>query len=662
MAYDNYKDYRSSQSYTGFGNNFGGMGLRNYSENEDTPTEILQSKFERPDSDYNYKSQATGFFNNPNKVEEEQKSKTSLNWLGENSRRRPTNNNLNAFSTTNNIPEKTKDDITKRSTQDLRRGVSSGNTGLNFGRSKDNNASINDKSLQKINEEEELINNQLGNVNRRTSWMNVVPSQSKDPQIPKYISQKSNQNPTYLYNNKTENLEKKSFSVNQNFGITQKDILDKSNFTENKDLKEDPENSYFKNDLIRDDIESNFKNLREEKDGILTNIKHTGNYMKDNVFLDDNKQDINELNLKLQEYEKEIYKLKLEKESLEESNKNIKNQIKEDKKRFEDILNEQDKNFKKINSENEAIISAIKIRNKEEMNSMEERYKLYIKDLNKDKESLKNTLEEQLKKALENEKNISKMEIEKNEKLFILEKQQIKLSYEEQIDSLKRQINQNLNFDKLANKMETSSKQIDNIIGKFNEENQEKSKLYQNVSVAKDAFLSEYESKLKYLESELAKERDRLAKLSKDQEISLLERKREIQEERNRMDKENLRLQELQSAIKSLEFQSIQKYESEKLSLSNKEMEFKHEIDNIKNEFKHKLSELEHQKKIFYDEKIFFEKYKDEIMRNVETRKKELELKREKFIEEEREIKSRIKVLQEKEYYINDLLTYDCAE
>lgn len=489
-------------------------------------------------------------------------------------------------------------------------------------------------------------------------------------------SQTSSFQQQQAYNNLNNLREKErdrdtSQSNNTNFLNNNFNVLDKSNITETKDNKVDldykfdkDDNSYFKGELKDELIEKNFINLKNMEEEIRSNLKHTktANFAETNIkepnqfFLDENKQDINELQLKLSEAEKVSYKLRIEKESLEDNLKNIQTQIKEDKKRYEDLLFEMDKNNKKIDNENQEIIKNLKIRHSEELSALDNRYKTQIKETNKEKEAIKLAQEEYSKKILENQNSLHKMEIEKLEKLHDTQINQMRKYYEDQVEMLKIQLNNHLDFSKLYSKVENSSQQINEVINKFNTDTSQKSQMEKHISAAKDVFLSDYESKLKYLETELVKERERLVALNKENEINFLEKKKEIQEERLRLDKENLRLQELQSAIKSLEFQSIQKYESEKLALQNKQSELKYEIENIKNEFKHKLSELEHSKKVFVEEKSYFEKYKDETLKNIENRKRELEDKRNKFLEEEKVIKGRIKVSQEKEFYLNDKL------
>ena len=127
-----------------------------------------------------------------------------------------------------------------------------------------------------------------------------------------------------------------------------------------------------------------------------------------------------------------------------------------------------------------------------------------------------------------------------------------------------------------------------------------------------------------------------------------------MKEERQRLDKEISRLTELQSSLKEMEYNAKEKYERERLELVRSNNERMSEMDSLKMDYRNKLTELDYEKRILQDEKSFFEKFKDESLKNIEIKQLNLEDKKKSYYIEEKEMKKRIKILQEKEYFLKD--------
>jgi hypothetical protein len=98
-------------------------------------------------------------------------------------------------------------------------------------------------------------------------------------------------------------------------------------------------------------------------------------------------------------------------------------------------------------------------------------------------------------------------------------------------------------------------------------------------------------------------------------ELREIEKKKELQEEKNRILEEISHLQELKNTLKIAEFNSKEKYEKEQLLFIQKQTEMKNELDSLRNEYNQKTIDLDYQKKILNEEKNFFEKYKDEAIK-----------------------------------------------
>ena len=176
--------------------------------------------------------------------------------------------------------------------------------------------------------------------------------------------------------------------------------------------------------------------------------------------------------------------------------------------------------------------------------------------------------------------------------------------------------------------MESSSKQIDDILHKFTNEKQE-SHLNDKINMdTKEKYLIEMEEKLREQEKSLATEKEGILQMRKDFELRELEKRKENQEEKIRIEREILRLQDLQNSLKMLEFNSKEKYEREKMELTQRQAEMKIEVDSIKSEYQQRFNEVDYQQKILTEEKKFFEKSKEETHKNINIKKSDLDIRK----------------------------------
>lgn len=394
-----------------------------------------------------------------------------------------------------------------------------------------------------------------------------------------------------------------------------------------------------------------FKNIMtEEKES-----NYIGNAYKFNTEKISQNQNLGEFNTSVFNPSNTVdMKSALEKEHYDQQLNTLKTRLEDEKKRYESLLQEESEKSKRKEHDLNSFIEELKIRHKDELKSNEDKNRSTIDSLHEDIKKIRSEIDKEIqqekgrmtllhKSDLENQENISKKNLENQKKFF-----------EEQNETLKKQLQQQIEFNKLANKVEVSSKQIEDILGKFYQE-KDKSIENEKSSVAiREKYLSDFEEKIKENEKMLAKEKEIVTNQRRDNELREIEKKRELQEDRNRIEKEILRLQELQNSLKILEFNAKEKYEREKLEIMQKQSEMKIELDSLKSDFHQKLNDLEYNKKIFEEEKKFFEKFKDEALKNLELKKSNLEERKKQMLEEEKEIKGRIKILQEKEYYLKE--------
>lgn len=387
-------------------------------------------------------------------------------------------------------------------------------------------------------------------------------------------------------------------------------------------------------------------NLSFRGDGENINIKESGGYF-DGMPKSPKMQElhnIHEMN----------FKLNAEKDYLQTQVNILKQRFEEDRVRHERQIEEERNNFKRKENDFKNFIEELKRRHKEELFSYEESNKTIVNTLNEEIKRIRNEIGIEVQNEKERMNLLHQNEIESRENLLKKNFEAQKKLMEDQIENLKKQLEKQTEMNKIANKVENSSQQIEDILHKFYREKEIMLENERNYILTREKNLLEKEEKIKESLNSLETEKEKINQLRKDFEIRELEKKKEIQEEKNRIEKEITKLQELQNSLKTIEYNSKEKYDREKYEMFHKQNELKKEHDEIKRDFNQRLRELENEKKILEEEKKFFEKYKEESIKSSEIKKFSFEERKNKYYEEEKEIKSRIKILQEKEYFLKE--------
>lgn len=309
------------------------------------------------------------------------------------------------------------------------------------------------------------------------------------------------------------------------------------------------------------------------------------------------------------------FKSKVEKDMLDSQISSLKQTMAEEKQRFEILLNEEREKYKKREIDNNKFIESIRDRSREELNTMEEKYKVRIDSLNEENRRIRNEIDKEIQSERERLNILHKSDLENQNQIFSKNLEQKEKFFNEQNEILKKQLQQQIEFNKLASKVEDSSKQIDGILSKYFADKEKNNELEKYVENSKENFLKEREDKIITSEKMLNLEKENMLKIRQDFEFRELEKKKELQEEKNKISLEFGRLQELQNTLKVLEFNAKEKYEREKMDFMQKQTEMKSELDSLKNDFNQKMTDLEYQKRILNEEKNFFEKYKDEAIK-----------------------------------------------
>ena len=359
-------------------------------------------------------------------------------------------------------------------------------------------------SRRKINQNEEM------NFSNTTN----LKKEKEDEKIPSFLEN------SILSNRKSSNLEN---NINDSFNKNQNNIIRKKiPIVQENNLRISTSSSNADNNSLR----NNQINTKKEKIRN-TNLANLGLASALGGLV------VNEENSK-KKIELLIEELNKEKEShlkdIEEYKKLLKEKEDECKKKIERIKSQN------LNIENNFF--------------NEDLYKEKEQSLNNEIIRLKNEINEKVNNERERLNNIHKNEMEEQEIKIkqLLEDQ--KKNFENQNDILKKQLEQQIKFNKLKLQVENSSKQIEQIVNKLSDEKKEQSQYQVNYKNN----LEMLEERLKQMEKNLIIDRERYMKDKENFEKEQIEKRKFNSEESSRIKQELIKLEQLQETLKINQF------------------------------------------------------------------------------------------------------------
>ena len=364
-------------------------------------------------------------------------------------------------------------------------------------------------SRRKINQNEEM------NFSNTTN----LKKEKEDEKIPSFLEN------SILSNRKSSNLEN---NINDSFNKNQNNIIRKKiPIVQENNLRISTSSSNADNNSLR----NNQINTKKEKIRN-TNLANLGLASALGGLV------VNEENSK-KKIELLIEELNKEKEShlkdIEEYKKLLKEKEDECKKKIERIKSQN------LNIENNFF--------------NEDLYKEKEQSLNNEIIRLKNEINEKVNNERERLNNIHKNEMEEQEIKIkqLLEDQ--KKNFENQNDILKKQLEQQIEFNKLKLQVENSSKQIEQIVNKLSDEKKEQSQYQVNYKNN----LEMLEERLKQMEKNLIIDRERYMKDKENFEKEQIEKRKFNSEESSRIKQELIKLEQLQETLKINQFENKKK-------------------------------------------------------------------------------------------------------
>ena len=342
-------------------------------------------------------------------------------------------------------------------------------------------------------------------------------------------------------------------------------------------------------------------------------------------------QQISLLNSQLQEM-KNTYQIQLDNEK-EKTNELKNKQLKE----IENL---------KLQLQNDLITNENIYRQKE--NLLKEELERIKNDIKIQLENQKNKIEIQQRNELEDIERKNKREVEK-----------LNNQNKREIDNLKDENFQIAKLDELMKKFETSTKKIEDIAEKLNDEKEKSIIDDKSLLDNKEKSLLIMEEKLNEMEKDLILDRQNLNKKKEELSSFEIEKEKELKNERLKIDQQLYTLKQLENVLNQIDFKQREENDKNKMSLNYEENQINMKIQLFNNNLQSKIKEYEQNKKLFEEEKKFFENYKNDSIKNIEYQRVNLEQKKRELTDSMIKLKEKIKLIQDKEMYLNQLLEFN---
>jgi len=324
---------------------------------------------------------------------------------------------------------------------------------------------------------------------------------------------------------------------------------------------------------------------------------------------------------------------------------------------FQQYLRETEEHYRRRSKEAEEYyenrFKQLKNALEEEKRKWEEIHDKEVRLVKKENEELKDNMNRQLERERERVKEMMQLEMDSREKIHRYEIERQRKMFEDENESLKKQLEAQAKLHILADDIKQSSNKLFSISDKMEQERDVGSFGRKGELRDKEKQLYDLEKQLRH-ELEMVKdEKKRLDRLRNELETREVEDKEDIQKEKEFLRQEYSRLNELQEALRRQELDKMRGLEKQKVNYEHERSKTEKEAGRMKDEYRQKYHELEVQVELHELRAKEFEKFMEKTDANFSQKAQEMEVQMKKIVMIETELLTRLKELELKELLVH---------
>ena len=262
------------------------------------------------------------------------------------------------------------------------------------------------------------------------------------------------------------------------------------------------------------------------------------------------------------------------------------------------------------------------------------------------KQEIADKISSEKEKLLVNHEKILAEKEQKQQKII----ENLRQKYESDIGLLRKQLEQQIEYNKITADFENKSGLISEILRKINSQSLDKA---QNQEETKFN-LQKLEQKLKKMEDEITKDKERLFKEKESYEREQAIIRKLNSEEITRLKLEREKVLENERKLKEASLEEKVRIEKENAERKHELLTLKNEAERAKKEYGELCLRVESERRAFKELKESAERHKNSVENDLDLKVSEMEKRRVGLMKTEKEIRDRIRILSEKDSYVSE--------
>jgi len=289
----------------------------------------------------------------------------------------------------------------------------------------------------------------------------------------------------------------------------------------------------------------------------------------------------------------------------------------------------------------------------EEKRKWDEIHEKEVKLLKKENEEIRESMNKQMERERERMKEMFNLELESKDKVHKYELERQRHIFEDENDSLKKQLEAQAKLNSLADEIKESSNKLFSISNKIETDKGSGSFGVKGELRQKEKKLEDLERKLLHELEIVNNEKKRIDRMREELETRETEDRQELQKEKEHIRQEFARLTELQEALRRQELEKMRSLEKEKVRFEHEREKLEKESIRLKEEYNKRYHDLEVQVELYELRTREFEKVMEITEASFRQKQEQMEISMRRLVAVETDLIAKVRELEHKEILIN---------